>query len=97
MHKYNTIAITLIQHNLDNSHAASSVAAMHINKHRPPASRDTAQVDCACRIPEDITRMLACVFSCISHRIWDYISEKYIPKPIGRFNRTHLLLMGLCM
>ena len=34
----------------------------HNNIHRPPTSRDTAQVACACRIPEDITRMLAYMF-----------------------------------
>ena len=51
-----------------NWHAASSMAATQNIKHRPSASRDTAQVDYACRIPEDITRMLAYTFSrCISH------------------------------
>ena len=61
------------------------MAAIHTNKHRASASRDTAQVHYACRNQDVITKMLAYIFPIVFHIEFENIfPENFLSETDGK-------------
>ena len=72
------------------------MAAIHNNKHRAAASRNTAQVDCAPRIPEDIPRMLAYICPIVFLIEFENIfPEKCLSENNGKIQPVSFAIVGL--